>query len=118
MTIRINGLLWTIEEVDTRSQELVINGNSCFGVCQYVNQRILIDNSIKDDKKYQTLKHELAHAFLYCYTLDKKDTFNEEELCEFVAMYSDAINDFAKEYMEVMHHWENYEFVCNQRKTS
>lgn len=110
MKIRINGLLWTIEEVDTRSQELVLNGNSCFGVCQYVNQRILIDNSIKDDKKCQTLKHELTHAFLYCYMLDKKDTFNEEELCEFVALYSEEINLIVSGYYN--------EFIRDKTKTS
>ena len=99
METKINGLKWTIKEVETRSSELIVNGNQCFGVCKYATQEILIDNTLKKDKKYQTLKHELAHAFLYCFLLDKKETYSEEELCEFVAMYSDQIIECANIYM-------------------
>lgn len=102
MTININGLKWTIEEVETRSSELIVNGVSCFGVCKFLTQEILIDNSLKEDKQFQTLKHELTHAFLYCHLLDKKDNYTEEELCEFVAMYSEPIINIAKTYMGLL----------------
>lgn len=101
MQININGLNWTIEEVETRSAELIVNGNQCFGVCQYLNQRILLDITLKNDKKLQTLKHELTHAFLYCHLINMKESYTEEEVCEFVAMYSQAINEIAQTYIDL-----------------
>lgn len=95
--VDINKLNWTIEEVDTRSAELIVDNKSCFGVCKYLTQEIFIDASLKEDKKCQTLKHELTHAFLYCHLLEKKENYTEEELCEFVAIYSDEIIRIANE---------------------
>lgn len=96
--LKINELEWTIEEVDTRSQELVIDNNWCNGVCIYTQQRILLDKSLKNDKKIQTLRHELAHAFIYCYLLNQKESYTEEELCEFMGIYGGMINKITEEY--------------------
>lgn len=103
MEVKINSLKWTIKEVDTRSQELNANGNQCYGTCKYHTQEIFLDNSLKNDKKCQTLKHELAHAFISCYMLEQKQNYSEEDLCEFVALYSDKIVEIATKYMEVTH---------------
>ncbi len=97
--ILINSLEWEIKEVETRSSELWVNGKECFGTCKYPTQEIFIDSTLKSDKKYQTIKHELTHAFLYCYMLESKQQFSEEELCEFVANYADQIICIARDYI-------------------
>ena len=99
MQVKINNLTWTIHEVDTRNAELVVNGAQCFGVCKHYTQEIIIDESLKDDAKLQVLKHELTHAFVRCHLLDYKESYTEEDLCEFVALYAEQINNIAKEYM-------------------
>lgn len=98
MDIKINNLTWTIREVETRSTELVVNGNQCFGVCKHYTQEILIDETLKPDAKLQVLKHELTHAFIRCCLLDYQEHYTEEDMCEFVALYSEQINNIAKEY--------------------
>ena len=100
MKIKINRLNWTIKEVETRSAELVVNGNQCFGVCKHYTQEIIIDKTLKDDAKYQILKHELTHAFIRCFLIELKESYTEEDLCEFVALYSEQINDLAKKYIK------------------
>lgn len=103
MEVKINGTTWNIKEVDTRSQELNINGNQCYGTCKYHTQEICLDSSLKKSKKYQTLKHELAHAFISCHLLEQKKSYSEEEMCEYVALYADNIVEIASHYMEVAH---------------
>ena len=99
MKIQINRLNWEIKEVETRSQELVVNGNQCYGTCKYHTQEIFLDATLKGDKKYQVLKHELTHAFIFCYLLEQKKSYSEEDLCEFIALYSEGIIDLSKQYM-------------------
>jgi len=100
MKIKINNLEWKIEEVETRSSELMVDGNQCFGVCKFHSQEIFLDATLKSDKLCSTLRHELTHAFLYCYMLESKKTYTEEEVCEFVALYSKQINDIVLDYIK------------------
>ena len=98
MNTKINNLTWTIREVETRSAELIVNGSQCFGVCKHYTQEIMIDETLKPDAKLQVLKHELTHAFIRCHLLDYQEHYTEEDMCEFVALYSEQINNIAKEY--------------------
>lgn len=100
MVVTINNLVWTIHEVETRSAELIVNGNQCFGVCKHYTQEIILDESLKDDAKMQTLRHELTHAFIRCYMIEYKEHYTEEDVCEFVALYAEHINKIAKEYFK------------------
>ena len=100
MVVKINNLEWKIEEVETRSSELMVDGKECFGVCKYLTQEIFLDATLKSDKLCAVLRHELTHAFLYCYLLEKKKSYDEEEVCEFVALYSKQINDIVLDYIK------------------
>lgn len=95
MNIIINGIAWEILETDTRNMNLMVDGNSCFGTCNHTENRIYIDESLSVSKKKATLKHELTHAFIDCCLLSKKESYTEEELCEFVSLYGKAICEIA-----------------------
>lgn len=72
---------------------------SC-GECDRVNNEIYIARDLKPSFKKKVLIHELAHAFVGSYLLEYKDNYTEEELCEFVAMYSESINGIVKDYFK------------------
>lgn len=98
--VDINKLKWTIKEVETRSAELVVDGSQCYGTCKYYTQEIFLDETLTNDKKIKTLKHELTHAFINCYLLEQQENYSEEQLCEFVATYSEHINEIANDYLK------------------
>ena len=98
MKIKINDLTWKIIEVDTNDTNLLSGNTQCFGTCHYSKQIIYIDKNLNIEKLYQTLIHELTHAFIYCYLLKMNCKFDEEELCEFVAIYGKKIINMATDY--------------------
>ena len=48
----------------------------------------------------ETLCHELSHAFLNETQIEIKETFSEENLCEFIGMYSKKICEIADKYFK------------------
>jgi predicted SprT family Zn-dependent metalloprotease len=99
MKITINQSEWTIHEVESSHNMLVLDGGSCRGTTHFKQQEIYIDNSFKDEKVFQVLCHELSHAYLYETQLDIGVKYNEEMLCEFIGLYGKPIVDTALAYM-------------------
>lgn len=99
MKIDINGIQWSIIEALPTDTRLLINDKLCFGICEYAPKNIIIDKTLKKDVKKQTLRHELTHAFINGFFIDKKETYSEEELAEFVALYSAKICEITDKYI-------------------
>lgn len=100
MNLEINGNEWKIVEVNEKDEKLKINDKECWGTCMYEEQTIYICQEMRLSKKKQTLMHELSHAFLYEYLLKFQENFDNEELCEFVAKYSQRIGNLANKYID------------------
>ena len=99
MNVKINDLNWQILKVSSDDVNLLDGKNKCYGICYYTEQIIYIDKSLEINKLYRTLKHELTHAFIYCYLLKMNCKFDEEELCEFVAIYAEKIINIATDFI-------------------
>ena len=98
MKVKINGLEYTITEVDEIEIE---NGNRTIGVTKYITQEILILNSLSREQKEITLKHELCHAFLWTYGFGSiGDNLPVELVCDFVGIYSKQILDICENYFK------------------
>jgi hypothetical protein len=100
MKTDINGIEYEIIEVEPTHSMLLIGEKRCAGTCHYHHQEIYLSNAMKQDSKYATLCHELSHAFLVETQLEEKESFSEENLCEFVGMYGKKICAIADEYFK------------------
>ena len=100
MKVDINGIAYEIKEVEPINSMLFVGDKRCAGTTHYHMQEIYLSQELKQDSKYSTLCHELAHAFLAETQIDCKENFTEEMLCEFVGMYSKRICDIADEYFK------------------
>lgn len=100
MKIKINRIPWTINITANGFDEhlYIHNKGYATGSCSYQTSEIWILKQNSLIKTTQTLRHELTHAFLSSYLLKTKETYDEEELCEFVAIYSNEINKITEKY--------------------
>ena len=101
MNIDINGQSWSIIEVDEKDDRLKVDDKECWGTCKYDCQHIYLCKQAMLGKKKQTLIHELSHAFVYEYLLKIQESYDNEDLCEFVAKYGERIVLSANKYFEV-----------------
>lgn len=90
MKVAIFGIDYSVEFVKDK-KELLLNQRFCRGLTKYSEKRILLDNDLKGKDLERVIKHELSHIYLYETQISLKDTFTEEELCDFVAIYADHI---------------------------
>lgn len=89
--MKINNTEWTIKEVESLDSNLFLDNKICFGVCNHAYHTIYIDKNLNRSSKFNTLVHELTHAYIYSYLLSKPESYTEEELCQFVSHYAARI---------------------------
>ena len=86
---------WIIRVVNPHDPHMVADGAVCRG-CTWVDQSaIYMSNELTERTFKHVLLHELAHAYLFATQMSVPDAFNEEQLCEFFAIYSEEILDLA-----------------------
>lgn len=86
---------WVIQIVDSHDAHMVADGAVCRG-CTWVGQSsIYMSNELTDRTFKRVLLHELVHAYLFATQMDVPDSFNEEQLCDFFAIYGEEIMDLA-----------------------
>ena len=96
----IGSLKWRIIEVPSTDPSLVVNNSPCYGTCHHHMNMIFLDEFLPYERKKQTLRHELTHAFISSYLLEQRETYTEEMLCEFVSIYSEGINKIVEDYFK------------------
>ena len=104
MKFKINNDTWIIKEVDKdKMRELwkkITDEDTCvFGLTIKTSQIIFLNKDICQEQKIKTLKHELAHCYIWEYGLYYMQ-FDEETTCEIVAKSNDFINEVVKKYKE------------------
>lgn len=97
MKFNINNTEWKIKEVDEATIDGISESKGTLGVTIYKTQEILLLEN--QANLIKTLKHELAHVWLFEYghNQDEKQ-FNCEDVCEIVASSNDFINDIVRQY--------------------
>lgn len=103
MKIRIKDFEFEIIEVEDNDENFVKNGNLVlYGQTNFIEQKIKIYKNLTDVRKRKTLIHELTHAFcdVYLQSQHVKDRFNEEDICCFMASYSEDIIRIVDDYLK------------------
>jgi len=94
ISIKVGKLTFKIELVDD------FDSIGQFGMCIYKTQTIKLLKTLLKEQLKVTLIHELVHASMYVNGLSENETFNKEQLCEFVAWHGEEIVNLANEIMK------------------
>lgn len=89
-TFKINDFTWNVIFTEDESLLLVKN-KVCKGSILYKTRTIYVDKRISIDSIRRVLGHELAHAFMYDTQITCIPPYDEEDICEFVALYNQQI---------------------------
>lgn len=102
MKIKIKDYEYEIIEVDDDYKPFFAdNGDlQLYGQTEYLEQKIRIYKHLNETRKRDTLIHELTHAFhdVYLSSQHIKDKFDEEDICYFMATYSENILEIVNDY--------------------
>lgn len=99
MKVKIKDYDYEIVEEEDGNNVYIDGEEMRLGLCDFINQKIYIHKNIRRERKYKTLVHELTHAFLESYGFIQ-ESYDEEQLCEIMALYSNEINDICDKYFE------------------
>lgn len=98
MKFRCNSSKWEIEEIENYQMRIKAENDYTMGLTVYMEQKIYLAK--EQGNIIKTLKHELAHVWLYEYghAQNEKTEYDYEDICEIVACSNDFINEVVNEY--------------------
>lgn len=83
--------LWTVRIVDAHDPGLFVDGIACRGATWLSSQQIFLSNELTEHTLKRVLIHELTHAVLYASQIELPEHYSEEQVCDFVAIYSETV---------------------------
>lgn len=99
MKFEINNTIWTIRKVDEAEINNEVKNDYTLGLTIYKTQEILLLNNQANILK--TLKHELAHVWMYEYGHNQNNKeFDCEDVCEIISSCNDFINKIVELYQK------------------
>lgn len=103
MEFDVNGLTWTIEQVNDNTVELNNEEGTFAGVTDYLNLHISIRNGMAAVVTRRTVIHELVHCFIWSYGI-YTERYDNEQVCYFCENHLDHILEIADRYMRCVLH--------------
>lgn len=105
MKTTIQGIVWTVEYRDKDNEKLQLDGEPCFGVTNYEENKIYIRAGMQEEMERRTVVHELVHAYAFsrAVAFAARENEIEERVCEFVAAYQRQIAEDAEKIIKVAH---------------
>jgi len=101
MKVKINNVTYKILEVDDIGLHAEKTTNShTLGSCYYEKQEIYLKKDLNATRKYETLCHELTHAFMFEFGTSQVENYNKEYICDFVGAFGKQIIDIANKYFK------------------
>nr|DAY48204.1 MAG TPA: SprT-like domain-containing protein Spartan/DNA Complex repair, protease, DNA BINDING [Caudoviricetes sp.] len=95
-TFSLNGETWTIIQVPSIGDEI-----STIGETEYHTRTIRLLDWVDRSTKIRTLKHELAHVWMWEYGHNQHEReFKAEDVCEIIACSNDFINEIVEKYFK------------------
>ena len=103
MNVSIGNQSWVVEKVPAHDPTLMVDGTECFGTTWIGHLRICVSAELKEDAARRTLRHELCHAFIWSTQAVRPESWAEEALCDFMAMYGPQITRAADKLFEALY---------------
>lgn len=104
MKVKIKDYEYEIVEVEKEEKDFTNKDGELqlYGQTHYVEQKIRLYKHLNSTRKRDTLIHELTHAFCDVYLASQhiKDKFDEEDICCFMASYSEDILKIVDKYFD------------------
>ena len=100
MRVKINKLNFVIREMKDESELQADENGTYLGLTNFLKQEIILRTGMSKALLYETLVHELTHAFIFSYGYSNNETFNHEQICEFVGHYAGDIVQIADRYIK------------------
>ena len=102
MQFTINDAKWNIRLVNEDEMNNEMKNDYTLGVTIYKTQEILLLK--KQANIVKTLKHELAHVWLYEYGHAQNDdsSYKYEDICEIVASSNNFVNEVVEKFKKEM----------------
>lgn len=91
MNIKIAEQIWEVFTADAHDPELIADGRACLGTTWCGHFKIYLSKELFGSRLLRTIRHELTHAFIFSTQCEVPEAFNEEQICEFVAIYGKEI---------------------------
>ena len=85
---------WNVFFADPHAPELFVDNTARMGTTWPARCEIYISNEIKGNRLKRTLAHELVHALIESSQIVKSESYTEEDLCEFMAIYAKPLHEF------------------------
>lgn len=106
MKFTMNNREWNIKEVPKfeiidfyKNVTKDENIETVYGISDFERKTVYINIQICNEKKKQTLMHELMHVYIEEYCCQKED-YSEEELCNFSSNSHDIIHKIVQDYFK------------------
>ena len=91
MVVEIAGQQWDIKTVAAHHPGLCVDGTFRSGACWCAKYTIYLSNELAGDQVARTTMHELVHAFIYSTQALTVESWREEDICEFFAIYGEEL---------------------------
>lgn len=88
MVIEIAGQQWQVNKVEAHHPGVVVDGTARRGACWCSKAEIYISNEVTGDQVSRVIMHELAHAYIYSTQAVQPESWDEESVCELIAIYA------------------------------
>lgn len=89
---------WALRFAESGDEHLMMHGEPCIAQLFKKTRVIYLDSSLLEDEDelYETLTHELVHAYIMTYAISHRQFRDEEFICEFMAVYGESIVGLSK----------------------
>lgn len=103
MKIDIAGLEWEIAFADAHSPELLVDGSPRRGATWCGHQKIFISNELSTACAPKVIRHELVHAYIWSTQINLLESFDEEYVCDFLAIYGPQILEASEQIFKTLY---------------
>ena len=103
MKIKIVDLVWDVEKVPAHDPALMVDGSECFGTTWIGHLKICVNAGLVGDRARRTILHELCHAYIWSTQAIRPETWDEEAVCDFMAIYGPQMAKVADKVFEALY---------------
>lgn len=91
MLANVAHTVWEVHKVSAHHPGLYVNDTARAGATWPMTQKIYLSDELSGDQVYRVILHELSHAWLHATQVSQQESWNEEELCDMIAIYGPDI---------------------------